>query len=774
MATLTIADLDNGKRDLETVDAVANSSADTTTTRYGDSVLTLAGALRRLGYQAPVPYASGLNVDSPLFTVEYGSPAVVYRPALVPFTTGAWNPTQWRVVQNTGGTNLAYQFPTLNEAEIAAATLPGGSAITVEGVSQGHVVSRAYVPDSGVPAVTLGTYADLLAYSGRAQVIDLVGVMGLSRPDRKAGRFVKTDRAGATTDDGIVFVTPAGTFERDIGGGAVRPEWYGAVPFDSTLAVAQANYTAIRKALAYCLTHDPVRLEAQNQLHFGTGEFFIAGNSPFCFTRTEMMNLPGAYRYRRGMKFSGEGKYSTIITQIMPTDGEKWFYDTQDANYPNDSSVMDYLTFEGMTLRGVGVTHRLAPNNKTSCFRFITHGWEKFITFRDFAAEHVDSVHWIAGYGNADHLRWFGCHWKFIRDRVFYVNNNQSVANKIFGCDAEEIFGSVFEIGPEGGGDFTWYGGSVILYPELDTKGSPLPVQNHRAFVAWNNSGKTTGPSSGPGNNQFIFNSLRFETYDSKQSFVFSYRAEAEPYGALEVVFNDCSMVNAHQYGTWGTPAEMYRGVILENNVTVRFNRCQLGRHYSYAVEENEGHVFFEDCNYVSGVPNDELADKCTVNGFGGLIQCRGLTSNRLKTQGVYSSVIGADFTKSVGANVTKPAFIQAKHYNTQWPQLTKSPNVNIFLPPGSVVSKLSIVKPGGSLPSPVSDYTLRIVGASSEILLDSGAGNENRPIRSSVSLTTPYVVPAAPNNLIIVAAGGSASASLFSDKSGSIYVEYL
>ena len=99
MATLTIADLDNGQRDLQTVDAVANSTADFTTTRFGDSVLTLAGALRRLGYQAPVPYASGLNVDSPLFTVERGGVVYAPNPSQIPFTTGAWNASQWLVVQ---------------------------------------------------------------------------------------------------------------------------------------------------------------------------------------------------------------------------------------------------------------------------------------------------------------------------------------------------------------------------------------------------------------------------------------------------------------------------------------------------------------------------------------------------------------------------------------------------------------------------------------------------------------------------------------------------
>lgn len=131
MATLTIADLDNGKRDLETVDAVANSQADTTTTRYGDAVPTLAGVLRRLGYQAPVPYAPGLTIDSGLATVERDG--VVYRPdpALVPFTTGAWNPDQWHVIQNTAGDRNLLAFGSKADADAAAATLPDGQRVMV-------------------------------------------------------------------------------------------------------------------------------------------------------------------------------------------------------------------------------------------------------------------------------------------------------------------------------------------------------------------------------------------------------------------------------------------------------------------------------------------------------------------------------------------------------------------------------------------------------------------------------------------------------------------
>lgn len=101
MATcaLTIADLSNGKRDLETIASVANSSEDWTTTRTGQQTLTVSGALRRLGYSAPVVYAPGLAIDSGLSTVEKDGVIYAPLPSLVPFTTGAWNPAQWHVVQ---------------------------------------------------------------------------------------------------------------------------------------------------------------------------------------------------------------------------------------------------------------------------------------------------------------------------------------------------------------------------------------------------------------------------------------------------------------------------------------------------------------------------------------------------------------------------------------------------------------------------------------------------------------------------------------------------
>ena len=218
MATLTIADLDNGKRDLETVDAVANSRADTTTTRYGDSVLTLAGALRRLGYQAPVPYASGLTIDSGLITVE--KDGVVYAPRveMLPFTTGAWNPDQWRVVQNTDDSNLVYQFESEAEAQAAASTLPEGSSVIVEGETQGRATAGVYVPDSGTPAVRLQDYAELENYSGKASAVDITNP-GI------AGRFYR--RGSAAANGGTVIKDALGRSWGREYEGRVKAAWFG-------------------------------------------------------------------------------------------------------------------------------------------------------------------------------------------------------------------------------------------------------------------------------------------------------------------------------------------------------------------------------------------------------------------------------------------------------------------------------------------------------------------------------------------------------------------
>ena len=239
MATLTIADLDNGKRDLETVDAVANSQADTTPTRYGQQTLTLAGALRRLGWQAPVPYAPGLVVDRATMTVERDG--IVYRPdpALVPFTTGAWNPDQWRVLQNTPDTNQVYQFPTLPSAESAAATLPDGAAVIVEGQSVGHANAGEYARDSAASPASFTDYADLRAYRGKNSHAVVLGPLVGIEPSGISGPFVRVDADTSSPDDnGITIIDALGRRWRRVFDTEILTSWY-----------QTADHTAVQKAI---------------------------------------------------------------------------------------------------------------------------------------------------------------------------------------------------------------------------------------------------------------------------------------------------------------------------------------------------------------------------------------------------------------------------------------------------------------------------------------------------------------------------------------------
>lgn len=116
-------------------------------------------------------------------------------------------------------------FGTLSEAQTAAATLPEGAAVIVEGKSQGHAVSGVFVEDTGVPVHTLQSYAALLAYSGKQSVIRIT-------PKDIAGVFTYDPTLPNTTDGGTRFAhaSGVGAWRRDITGGAVLAEWFGMLP----------------------------------------------------------------------------------------------------------------------------------------------------------------------------------------------------------------------------------------------------------------------------------------------------------------------------------------------------------------------------------------------------------------------------------------------------------------------------------------------------------------------------------------------------------------
>lgn len=77
-------------------------------TRNGKSLLTLDEALRRIGYETPVAFASGLSILRGSQTVINGGLTYHANPASLPFTTtGTFNSAQWLLVSNVTTQDLA-------------------------------------------------------------------------------------------------------------------------------------------------------------------------------------------------------------------------------------------------------------------------------------------------------------------------------------------------------------------------------------------------------------------------------------------------------------------------------------------------------------------------------------------------------------------------------------------------------------------------------------------------------------------------------------------
>jgi lysophospholipase L1-like esterase len=135
-------------------------------------------AIADIGFFVPVPYASGISVTQPNFTVV-GPDQVVYaaQPGLIPFTTGAWNPEQWYPIQNTRNPNALLVFYSLSEAQAVVATLPDGQEI--ESPDDNGRLSRFKVNSGAL---------DFVRFLANVSEVEVVGV---------SYRLVTTDDSGS-------------------------------------------------------------------------------------------------------------------------------------------------------------------------------------------------------------------------------------------------------------------------------------------------------------------------------------------------------------------------------------------------------------------------------------------------------------------------------------------------------------------------------------------------------------------------------------------------
>lgn len=104
------------------LDEVINGSAESFVDRRGVERLTLTGALRLIGFEAPVAFASGLSITRSTQTVTNSGNTYHADPASLPFTTtSTFNGAQWRLVSNVTQADLTtYAIPRTGASDLTA------------------------------------------------------------------------------------------------------------------------------------------------------------------------------------------------------------------------------------------------------------------------------------------------------------------------------------------------------------------------------------------------------------------------------------------------------------------------------------------------------------------------------------------------------------------------------------------------------------------------------------------------------------------------------
>lgn len=573
----------------------------------------------------------------------------------------------------------------------------------------------------------------------------------------------------------------------------VHVNCYGAVPDDETYAVA--NYQAIRAAIKFAIRFNGpgtgmFRLECQEEVQFGSGNYFVQGNSLFCFSRTELEALPGNYRFRRGIKYQGQGRDGTILT-LKNTGAHTWFYNTADPNFPGDTSVMDQVEFNGITFRSYDFNNKfvVTENSKISGFRMETYGWEKFFVFDKCRFEGLDRGIQYSGNGNADHNTFYSCQFVGIKDSVFFINNNQSVQTRLYGCDMENIYGNCFDVFTNGGGDVHMYGGSIILQPRY--LATNLPDLASTAIRAFLNVFQDSGAGGlGFGNNIFDFNGLRFEMYDDFQKLVYALKDTAAVGGSIDVRFTQCNWhtdMNRDAADAVITPAAATKSAIVFNNnlrCDTTLTSCQLIKRHLYSIISSTSpfapsRIMFDKC-ILEWDPAADTAD-------GGLItKCSATTNGSYTARGTMSiGNIGAgdertrvvlDFQKGIESASGGLAFhtvtAQVKSLAVKWP-IPSDTKPRVYLPPGAIVTEVTINKPAFT-PSgtPATNYGLVLQDAAAATIHATSTGSEERAIVTHTALATPKVIGAAPNNFVQLTAVGTGLTQTQSF-AGTITVQY-
>lgn len=381
-------------------------------------------------------------------------------------------------------------FPTLVEAQAAAATLPDGQFIDVESeqkryrVQSGALVFERYV-EQLAQAITsedgsalvgydgetvqdalddikpVSDYAALLNYSGKASVVNVVGTLGTSAPSGIAGYFsIRPADPSVETDGGIKFVLNDGRVAERLGAASeISLAWFGIAP---AMEVSDQS-TEINRVISLFPGRElflpdgeyrcdsPVRVKAGSRLRMGKGAVLRRYASKSS-SQLPVLYLLDSYSECRGGKLFMENTATSGIAVLghesASDNRNAWYWRFCDMDLEGNGSGWGWVIISGQVTYPSNANYFGTVQNVNT--RFVDFG---SLLFEDANAHNISNIHfwqckeaniWLRGaYGNSFSNMFFhqgakngvvGIH---LVNRVLGAFTSNSDHNKFLGFTAE-------------------------------------------------------------------------------------------------------------------------------------------------------------------------------------------------------------------------------------------------------------------------------------------------------------------------------------------------
>jgi hypothetical protein len=389
---------------------------------------------------------------------------------------------------------------------------------------------------------------------------------------------------------------------------------------------------------------------------------------------------------RRGINFIGAGRDNTVIQ----ASAAGYFYDN------GATRIADRDFYQSMRFVG------FADRTQAGGFKLTdTTGKEKRFQFLSCTFELLNIVLETAGTTNADECTFLMC--EFINCNTWlYMNNPQSMLHNAIGCRGG-FKRDIIIVGPNGGGEAHWIGGSIIHSPDEGVD------------YYWINA--PSNPATSHQTGQFSFSNLRAELRTSNSKLVKWLNTDVPSVNRhVSITFDTVNLASAIQ----GDVILRTDAVAIGSSKTVRFLNCVFPPdrsggfydNYQFKVDAsnsqgtvgNPGTIIFDSC-----VVHGTLQDDCVILNQWGRISSRNAIGNATVTDAntdLKSLNFDEGWAQVTGfAVVTQTNTAQMKRY--LWPTTSTSTEMAITLPVGAVVTRIAIHKPAQGTSSTASTFNI-------------------------------------------------------------------